>query len=545
MTPVKEYKILCSIKEVDKNHLWMRPFLDRDGYDILFWGDKGWTPLFFHNHHHLKHKLDHFFHDEHKDAHPISLELDDILECLCEKIKELERKLQNNGCDCKDYDEEIAELRMEIQRLKENQNDSSGCDCDLSSINEKIKEIENKLNQSSGTSGETYPIDAIVYEHNENIPKVYSNINHEEKKYDLQIGLPIRHTVSYDTFDKRIDYGNFIIYVINLYKDKSFLSQINNIKTRIFLLESYPYLGKSSTEYKDNLGKYIYLFFSDNCYEFYKRDDGSLYEGLPFINTTLRRLNFYEDFRIDYLDFNKHLYIDLLKLSEINMLIGHKVIFSAGSDFLKDKKIENNYVCFDSYEVKPNENDFFVRIYEDFVESDLEPTVYLSETGKEALSKGDFYIKYDLHGYLNKERVGESNDSLKRFLLKIYNTSFVIKKIKFEGTRDYEFDVNIKAEPFDGSIFEFAPYQITYYSREAEQHTNKHDHMIPIVSSIESLYENWDDIINAESVSIYFQSDVPPDNISIDNFKIVSGTFYNYNSIVNLLDKGHRDVEFK
>ena len=38
-------KILKSYKEVDKNHLWLRPYLDRDGYELLYFGANGWTPL--------------------------------------------------------------------------------------------------------------------------------------------------------------------------------------------------------------------------------------------------------------------------------------------------------------------------------------------------------------------------------------------------------------------------------------------------------------------------------------------------------------------
>lgn len=42
---LQEKRILCDVKEPDKNHLWLRPRLDRDGYDLLYWGSKGWTPL--------------------------------------------------------------------------------------------------------------------------------------------------------------------------------------------------------------------------------------------------------------------------------------------------------------------------------------------------------------------------------------------------------------------------------------------------------------------------------------------------------------------
>lgn len=43
---LQEKRILCDVKEPDKNHLWLRPRLDRDGYDLLYWGVNGWTPLF-------------------------------------------------------------------------------------------------------------------------------------------------------------------------------------------------------------------------------------------------------------------------------------------------------------------------------------------------------------------------------------------------------------------------------------------------------------------------------------------------------------------
>lgn len=42
---LQEKKILCSIKEPDRNHLWLRPILDKDGYDLLYYGVNGWTPL--------------------------------------------------------------------------------------------------------------------------------------------------------------------------------------------------------------------------------------------------------------------------------------------------------------------------------------------------------------------------------------------------------------------------------------------------------------------------------------------------------------------
>lgn len=42
---LQEKRILCDVKEPDKNHLWLRPKSDKDGYDLLYWGSKGWTPL--------------------------------------------------------------------------------------------------------------------------------------------------------------------------------------------------------------------------------------------------------------------------------------------------------------------------------------------------------------------------------------------------------------------------------------------------------------------------------------------------------------------
>lgn len=42
---LQEKKILCDTEEPDKNHLWLRPRLDRDGYDLLYFGAEGWTPL--------------------------------------------------------------------------------------------------------------------------------------------------------------------------------------------------------------------------------------------------------------------------------------------------------------------------------------------------------------------------------------------------------------------------------------------------------------------------------------------------------------------
>lgn len=38
-------QIILSYKEVDKNCIWMRPFLDKEGYEFLYFGSEGWMPL--------------------------------------------------------------------------------------------------------------------------------------------------------------------------------------------------------------------------------------------------------------------------------------------------------------------------------------------------------------------------------------------------------------------------------------------------------------------------------------------------------------------
>lgn len=38
-------RIHLSHKEPGKELLWLRPRLDREGYDLLYWGSNGWTPL--------------------------------------------------------------------------------------------------------------------------------------------------------------------------------------------------------------------------------------------------------------------------------------------------------------------------------------------------------------------------------------------------------------------------------------------------------------------------------------------------------------------
>lgn len=37
-------KIVMAIKEPENRHiLWMRPYLDKEGYELLYYGSKGWT----------------------------------------------------------------------------------------------------------------------------------------------------------------------------------------------------------------------------------------------------------------------------------------------------------------------------------------------------------------------------------------------------------------------------------------------------------------------------------------------------------------------
>lgn len=42
---LQEKRIFCDTKEPDKNHLWLRPRLDKEGFDLLYFGSNGWTPL--------------------------------------------------------------------------------------------------------------------------------------------------------------------------------------------------------------------------------------------------------------------------------------------------------------------------------------------------------------------------------------------------------------------------------------------------------------------------------------------------------------------
>lgn len=46
MAFVKELKVLLSHKEVDKNHLWLKPRTDCPGFDLLIYNADGWEPLF-------------------------------------------------------------------------------------------------------------------------------------------------------------------------------------------------------------------------------------------------------------------------------------------------------------------------------------------------------------------------------------------------------------------------------------------------------------------------------------------------------------------
>lgn len=37
-------KIVMAIKEPENRHiLWMRPYLDKEGYELLYYGSRGWT----------------------------------------------------------------------------------------------------------------------------------------------------------------------------------------------------------------------------------------------------------------------------------------------------------------------------------------------------------------------------------------------------------------------------------------------------------------------------------------------------------------------
>lgn len=47
-------EIYLSLKEPEKNLLWLRPYLDKDGYELLYFGANGWTPLICNHHTHVK-----------------------------------------------------------------------------------------------------------------------------------------------------------------------------------------------------------------------------------------------------------------------------------------------------------------------------------------------------------------------------------------------------------------------------------------------------------------------------------------------------------
>lgn len=36
---------MAVVEPEDKNLLWLRPFLDKEGYELLYYGSKGWTKL--------------------------------------------------------------------------------------------------------------------------------------------------------------------------------------------------------------------------------------------------------------------------------------------------------------------------------------------------------------------------------------------------------------------------------------------------------------------------------------------------------------------
>lgn len=38
---------LSYVEPRNKELLWMRPYLDKEGYELLFYGSKGWTPWHF------------------------------------------------------------------------------------------------------------------------------------------------------------------------------------------------------------------------------------------------------------------------------------------------------------------------------------------------------------------------------------------------------------------------------------------------------------------------------------------------------------------
>lgn len=40
-----EIKVILSYKEIDRNYLWLKPRVGECGYDLLYFGCNGWTPL--------------------------------------------------------------------------------------------------------------------------------------------------------------------------------------------------------------------------------------------------------------------------------------------------------------------------------------------------------------------------------------------------------------------------------------------------------------------------------------------------------------------
>lgn len=152
--PTKELKILLSVKEPDKNHLWLRPHLDRDGYDLLYWGNNGWTILDLCHHKHIHEKIDILTHgkknfNELNMCSSISIETDDIIEAINERISELERRIvgigTGNNCDCEekieDIKNEISNLKIKLDALKDRFNNFE----DNSIKEERIINIENKI----------------------------------------------------------------------------------------------------------------------------------------------------------------------------------------------------------------------------------------------------------------------------------------------------------------------------------------------------------------------------------------------------------------
>lgn len=63
---VQNVNIFLSRKEIDKSHLWLRPFEGQDGYELLYYGANGWTPLLPTEHKHLFCKADELLEDHKK-----------------------------------------------------------------------------------------------------------------------------------------------------------------------------------------------------------------------------------------------------------------------------------------------------------------------------------------------------------------------------------------------------------------------------------------------------------------------------------------------